>query len=436
MSFLKLYVGLLFGLIFSCPAYAYLDPGSGNALVYLLISLGSASLFFIKSMAYKLIRLVTGKSVEVKTEKQSGGDLVIFSEGSSYWKTFKPIIEELIKRKIYFKYVTFDKHDPALLLDNEYLDSSYIRKTNVGFAKLSNIRADVMLATTPNIGNSDYPLKKSPKVKQLVHIWHSCCDTGFYKIGALDSYDVALTVGPWVEEKIREVEQKRNLDRKEVVSVGLPYLDELSKDAGELQARGNNNKVSENKTVLVAPSWGEKNFLKYYGTEFIIDLASLGYRVIIRPHPQSFTAEPELIKHLKDYAREDQRITFDKNPNGLVSMAASDLLISDKSSIRFDYSFIFKKPVLTLDIPSKELSTYEAVYLSKIWEEEEAKKIGLVLTLEDKNKILDSVKEALDFESSDIALEREKAITNFNSSAVAIVNWIEKTIKKEESYGV
>ena len=40
-------------------------------------------------------------------------------------------------------------------------------------------------------------------------------------------------------------------------------------------------------------------------------------------------------------------------------MRKSDLLISDTSSIRFDYYFIYKKPIITLEINDFNMKEYE-----------------------------------------------------------------------------
>ena len=62
-------------------AWAYLDPGSGNALLYLLISLFGAVTYFVKSFFYRCLSFIKGEKIEVKADD----DLMIFSEGKNYW---------------------------------------------------------------------------------------------------------------------------------------------------------------------------------------------------------------------------------------------------------------------------------------------------------------------------------------------------------------
>ena len=101
--------------------FAYLDPGSGSALVGTLIAVAGAALFSLKSFFYRLI----GKgasTVEVVP------DIAIFSEGKNYWGTFKEIVDELIARKVHFAYYTMDLHDPALFIDYDYMHSRLFDK--------------------------------------------------------------------------------------------------------------------------------------------------------------------------------------------------------------------------------------------------------------------------------------------------------------------
>ena len=92
------------------------------------------------------------------------------------------------------------------------------------FHKLSNIKAKVLLATTPNIGTGGYPVKRSPHVMKMFHVFHAFADCSAYHIGSLDNYDTVLTVGPHQEKPIREVEKARGLKEKDLIPAGLPYF--------------------------------------------------------------------------------------------------------------------------------------------------------------------------------------------------------------------
>lgn len=428
----RLVLVCLFLFAFTKDANAYLDPGSGNAIIYLLLSLAGALLYYLKSFFYKVISLLTGKKISHdKNEKVS-----IFSEGKNYWLTYKPIVEELISNKISFIYYTIDIDDPALLIDNEYMHSRYVGTGDRAFAKVGSLKTQIMITTTPNIGSPTYPLRRPGKVKKLCHVWHSICDSSCYHLGCLDNYDVALTVGYWVEESLRRVEKIRKLTPKSIIPVGLPYFDELKKnyDANFSDyTKQKKSNVSKTKTILLAPSWGTKSCLRVYGTTFIRDALDAGYKIIYRPHPQSLKVEKDFVNKLISDFKDYQGFSFDNNPNATSSMMKSDMMISDKSGVRFDYAFIYEKPVLSLDFSTDLIDDYEAILLGRLWGDKESELIGIRLQPEDKNKIMEAIEKTLKFTGSEIKIFREQVLSNYGNSAQHIVKWIKKEIQTDES---
>lgn len=409
-------------------AFAYLDPGSGNAIIYLLLSLAGAFIYYVKTFFYKFIGIITGKNVKVHRYEQ----IAIFSEGKNYWLTYKPIVEELMSQKIHFIYYSMDIHDPALTIDNEYMHSKFIGTSNRAYAKVGALKSKILLTTTPNIGCPEYPLRRPSKVGKLCHVWHSISDSSVYHLGALDHYDVALTVGDWVESPLRQIEKIRKLNKKEIIPVGLPYFDELKKKHDDMISNyeADSNFKKEGKVLLVAPSWGTKSCLRVYGTSFIEQALEQGYGVIYRPHPQSIKVENDFVQNVCTQFKSYRNFSFDSNPDATISMMKSDMMISDKSGVRFDYAFLYEKPVLTLDFPSALLDEYEAVLLGRVWGEQESDLIGVRLQPSDKPKIMESIKQTLEFKGSDIKNLRENVLKNYGSSAVHIVQWMNAELAK------
>ena len=396
--------------------FAYLDPGSGSALVGTLIAVAGAALFSLKSFFYRLI----GKgasTVEVVP------DIAIFSEGKNYWGTFKEIVDELIARKVHFAYYTMDLHDPALFIDNDYMHSRLFDKEKAAsYQRLSKIKAKVLLATTPNIGTQGYPLKRPAGVGKLIHVFHAFADVSAYHVGSLDNYDVVLTVGPHQEKPIREVEKSRSLKAKQLIPVGLPYFD--AQYSLKSSARSTcSTRPSSPPTILVAPSWGSKGLLTEYGTGFILKLAEAGYNVIIRPHPQSYIAEPELLARCQAETAKCANVVWDSETIGTRSMEKSDLLVSDTSSIRFDYAFLYEKPVITLDIPRGKQLEYEGQFMSEIWTDAAARRLGRVIGHEEEGNVIEIVKEVLESGTAEgVKSFRDETMTNLGASAKAVVD--------------
>lgn len=408
------------------PVLAYLDPGSGSALVGTVIAVAGAALYSLKSFFYRLIRKETAPEVKP--------DIAIFSEGKNYWGTFKEIVAELIARKVHFAYYTMDLHDPALLIDSDYMHSRLFDKQKAAsFHKLAKVEAKVMFATTPNIGTPGYPLSRPKGVKTLIHVFHAFADISAYHIGSLDNYDIVFSVGPQQERPIREVEKARALKPKRILPLGLPYFDtqyhtSSSHSNSPLQLSTHNSQLP---TILIAPSWGAKGLLTEYGTSVITDLATAGFNIIVRPHPQSYIAEADFIERCKSETSRFPNVVWDSETVGTKSMLASSLLISDTSSIRFDYAFLYEKPVITLDIPREKQSEYEGWFMSEIWTDSAARRLGRVLTHADVADIVSIVKDVLQSgAANDIKAFRDETMSNLGTSAKAIVDALVEEVER------
>ena len=396
---------------------AYLDPGSGSALVGTLIAVAGAALFSLKSFFYRLI----GKGAP---ERETVPDIAVFSEGKNYWGTFREIVDELIARKVHFAYYTMDLHDPALLIDSDYMHSRLFDKDKAAsYQRLSKINAKVLLTTTPNIGTPGYPLKRPPGVEKMVHVFHAFADISAYHVGSLDSCDVVLAVGPHQEKPIREVEKARGLSPKKIIPVGLPYFDAQYHALKPAAERMEDAQGKPRKTILVAPSWGAKGLLKEYGVGFAVKLAEAGFEVIVRPHPQSYIAEPELVAQCMAGTARCENVVWDSETVGTASMERSDLLVSDTSSIRFDYAFLYGKPVVTLDIPRERQLEYEGQFMSEMWTDSAARRLGRVLGHGDVANVVEIVREVLGAGAAEgVKSFRDETIANLGCSAKAVVD--------------
>ena len=406
-------------LLVPSTAYAYLDPGTGNILVYIVVSLIGALVFSLKGIFYKIMgRKDIASSKNGSTESKS---IVIFNEGKNYWNTFKPIVEALIEMKRPFSYYTMDIEDPGLTIDyeNDFMNKRYIGKGNIAYARMGKLSADVVLSTTPNIGTEGFPLPRSPKIKHLSHVFHAVSDMCFYHKGSLDHYDSVMLVGEFEIPILRKLENLRGLPPKELHPAGLPYVDVLaSKVPADVETDG--------KTILIAPSWGTKGCLKLYGHKFIQELAEAGYEIIIRPHPQSWKVETEMLDKIKNDLKKYPNVKWDQDPDGTKSLSRSDIMISDTSSVRFDYVLLYKKPVITLESPMPDPEAFEMSDLKESVLEKTIAEAGITLNHETIGEIVPAVKSILDKTNSGRDLDgfRDKMIYNWGTSGKAIAQYL------------
>lgn len=406
---------IIFIILFSpTAAFAYLDPGTGGVLVNIIVASVAAAIYFIRELILRFFK----KGGYVDNRKNGNYDepqIAILSEGLQYWGTFKPIVDALIQNKHPFKYYTLDVNDPALTIENDLMHSQFLGYGPWSYTRVAHIEADTLLTTTPNIGTKGSPIRKPAGVNNLMHVFHSINDLSMYKTGSLDQYDSVILVGDFQIESIREIEKLRNLKKKELLPLGLPYLD------GLVEEKRTEAHKEGMKTILVGSSWGSKGCLQSYGTEFIKQIARAGYHVIVRPHPQSYISEKELIKKCKNELSQIQNIEWDELISPSTSMSRADLLISDTSSVRFDFAFIYEKPVITLSINAGEMPGYERDYLSTIWTDKLSHEIGFVVERASIGQLSECIEKAfIEFDSSKICQIRNQTIHHFGESGVII----------------
>ena len=421
---------LLLCLLIPSTAHAYLDPGTGNALIYVILSIASAALYLCKGFFYKF---VNRKAVDKKNGDIDYAirNIVLFSEGKNYWNIFQPIVEKLIEKKQYFSYYTLDRKDPCLIIDDPYMENRYIGNGNNAFVKIGNLKANLVLVTTPNIGTDGYPIPRSAGIRELIYIPHSFDDIAFLHRGALNHYDAFMLTGDFQIQSIRKIENKRGLPKKTLYPAGLPYLDVLIKKAKDVnKSNGEAINYLENRTtVLLAPSWGEKGFLSSYGTDFIKKLSQKGFTLIVRPHPQSLKVEKKRIEKIKNDLHSCENIVWDLKSDATESFEKADILVSDVSAIRFEFVMVYQKPFITIPLAMTQeaLQEFEIADLGSSWTEEAMQKIGYGYTLQE-NEIdnLDQIiMKVLQQKSNEAILDfRKRNIYNLGHSGEVIADYL------------
>ena len=349
----------------------YIDPGTGSMLFAILLGFISAAMWAIKGLLVKIRFFFSGGKRE---ENESGGQpLVIFSDDKRYWSVFEPVCRELNERGFETTYLTASPDDPALECTYEHIHPEFIGKGNKAFVKLNFLRADVVFSTTP--GLDVYQWKRSKDVKYYVHMLHAPAEVTGYRMFGLDYYDAVLLSGDYQFEDERNLEKIRNLPEKELVMVGIPYMDEMAKRLKE-----NPPTPSEQKTVMLAPSWGPSAIFSRYGGKILDVLLESDYHIIVRPHPQSFASETELINGLMEKYPDSDRLEWNRDADNFEVLKRSDILISDFSGVIFDFSLVYDKPIIYADTDFDN-SPYDSCWLdTPFWTFTALPRIGEKLT--------------------------------------------------------
>jgi hypothetical protein len=377
-------------LLFPATAHAYLDPGTGSLLLSALIGIIATAFFMIKNFFYKAAGLVY-RLRGVAAPARDRNAIVFYSEGRQYWNTFKTTLEALDGAGEPALYLTSDKNDPGLEHPFSQVQARYIGQGGRAFAAMNLLEAGVCVMTTP--GLDVLQIRRSRQVRHYAHLVHAPTDISFYRLFSFDYFDSVLCSGPHQIRSLRALERLRGTKPKELLATGCPYMDVL---AGELPG-GKNNAQAEHGgerpwRVLLAPTWGPNGLLRRFGAGLLEPMLEAGFRVTVRPHPQSRTSEPELLEELAALFRENANLAWDHSTSPLPAMLESDVLVSDLSGIVFDYAFILERPVLTVSLRPDQRG-YEAGDLPwPAWELAVLPSLGAVVAPEEIGKLPETLR--------------------------------------------
>jgi YidC/Oxa1 family membrane protein insertase len=173
-------------------------------------------------------------------------------------------------------------------------------------------------------------------------------------------------------------------------------------------------------TVLIAPSWQKDNILDSCIEQILDMLKEREYNIIVRPHPQYVRHFEERVNALiEKYGKYGIEVQKDFSSNKTVYTA--DVLVTDWSSIAYEYAFSTLKPVLFINTPMKVVNPdYKELETVPV-DIELRDKVGISLELNDESlgKVAESVDELLNnnrFSTDSMEALRDKYIYNYGKS--------------------
>lgn len=310
--------------------------------------------------------------------------VVFYSEKKGFYKYYQNIIEEITKRtNIVIHYITSDPNDDVFSMESEQFKPYYIG-TNRLIILMMRLETEIMVMTTPDLEN--FQLKRSYVKKDIEYIYvpHdvNSANLTFHK-NALDHFDTIFTSGPKNQEEITEREKIFHLPPKTIVEWGSSVIDNMTAAYDRMEQEDNNQKK-----ILIAPSWQEDNILDSCIEQILDMLADTDYHVIVRPHPQYVRHYEAKIDALASKYK-DVEIQKDFSSNKTVYTA--DLLLTDWSSIAYEYTFATLKPVLFINTPMKVINADYKELQSVPIDIELRDQVGISLNLNEINQIKETV---------------------------------------------
>ena len=283
--------------------------------------------------------------------------IVFYSEGSGFFKYFRGAIMYLLEHSNgVIHYITNDPDDQVFELSKTMprLVPYYIGKTR-SITLMMKMDADVVVTTLGDLEN--FYIKRSYVRKDIeyVYMFHHCTSmVATSTKGEYEHYDTLLCTGPFQPAEVRAVEKYYGTKPKKLVEVGYDLIDSEIEAYNKLVAEGKAH--NERPVVLVAPSWQEDNLLDSCIDDIIGSLLGNGWRIIVRPHPEyTKRYRPRWEALLARYAdTPEDELYFEKDFSSNETIFTSDILVTDWSSVSFEFAFSTLKPCIFFNTKMKE----------------------------------------------------------------------------------
>jgi hypothetical protein len=324
-------VGAVCLLLVAQPAAAYIDPGTGSALFYVISGIVVSIYFSMRSLYYRVIEAV----FRLRYRDQSC-DIAIHCEDPRYEITFLPILASLTRRGIDCTFFTMYERDASFAPLPSGVVHRAIAPGMLGYAYLNNLEAVLLVTTTPQLDVMTF--RRSRRVRHYAMVQHALGESRYVRPYAYDYFDSVLCCGEILKANIRRMESIRGLPPKELYETGLPHYEALIASARAAPS------PASDPVVLIAPSWGPLSMFEAFGTDFVESIARK-FRVIVRPHPQMKVSQPDLYARILSL----EGVVVDTSRTPESAMAQAHILLSDISGITHEFAFIYERPVVIID---------------------------------------------------------------------------------------
>ena len=329
--------------------------------------------------------------------------IVFYSERSGFWKYFGGYVEYLLAHGDgIIHYITNDPNDAIFerAKAEPRIHAYYIseKKCITAFMKMD---CDIFVSTLEDLDN--YYLKRSLVRDDIEYVFtfhHLTSTTMTATPHAYDHNDTLFCVGPHQMRELRRAEELYSLPKRNLVEVGYSLLDNNIRDyeakmaeradtraesgfcgtpdsgAGRMSVPGVRavspkpedgvpQEAAKLPMVLIGPSWNEDNLLDLCIDPVLESLVAQPVHTVLRPHPEyvkryrgRWQALKERWSQREDGARAlaEGRLEFQEDFSRNDTVFLSDVLVTDWSSIAYEYSFSTCKPCIFVDTPTRVMN--------------------------------------------------------------------------------
>jgi len=308
--------------------------------------------------------------------------LVFYAISGGQYKYYKKIIEYLLDNtELAIHYLTNDPNDSIFKQKNSKLIPYYAgqRKT---ISLMMKLDTDIFVTTVPDL--QSLHIKRSIVRNDIdyIYVFHGLASVHLVvRERAFDHYDTIFCVGPHQVAELRRREELANLPRRTLVKAGYGAYDQLVESYAAIS-----HITNEKPRILIAPSWQVDNIMDICIDEILEAVVGRGYDIVVRPHPQYIDMFPERIKSLTEryfqYTNNGE-LTFELDFSDNTSIFLSDILITDWSTIAYEFSYCTLKPSIFINTPMKIMNPNYEQYGLEVLDITLRDKVGVSVDIED-----------------------------------------------------
>lgn len=282
--------------------------------------------------------------------------LVFYSEKSGFYKYFQAVIEYLLAHSnVIIHYITSDPKDQifGIAEKNPQIRPYYISENRL-ITLMMKMDAKIVVMTMPDLENFHIKRSYVRKDVEYIYMYHGIGSMNLLlRKGALSHYDTFFCVGQHQIDELTREEQLYGIPERKKIPCGYGLMDQVI-SAYEKMPKSNNKKPQ----ILIAPSWQKDNIMDCCLDKLLESLLSKPYRIVLRPHPEYCKRYPKKIAAVK------QKYKLSEGPDFIIqddfssntTVFESDIVITDWSTICYEFSFATKKPTLFIDTPMKVMN--------------------------------------------------------------------------------
>ncbi len=303
-------------------------------------------------------------------ENKAARRLVFYSEREIFYNYFQDYIEKILEMSdLELCYISSQSNDPVFERCKSRIKPFYFRNTlNAVFSRLDS---KVLVMTNP--GLNKLSIKRAPDHVKHVYVFHGIASVHKgYLPGSFDYYDSIFCIAPYQVDEIRKSEELYKLKPKELVLTGYPLAERIWRDH---QGYKSGAREKSRPLCLIAPTWGPSSIMENCIEGLVESLARTDFEVRLRPHPEFIKRNRNKMRAIEKFISGFANIELELELGAFESLHQADLLITEHSSISFEYALGTERPVLFVDTPMRVdnpeyqmlgMEPVENVYRSKV----------------------------------------------------------------------